>query len=137
MWSHYADKHKGICIGMSFEPASDYYFIIPVNYILEFDPPDFINDYINSLTYWYSTKYKKWSYEKEYRIINHKGGDIANLEQAAIKEVIFGCKVDSRIVNEKVKQLFEKKYNKTLFSRMEMSKNKFSLVEKKLSKPSS
>ena len=63
LWSHYADKHRGICIG--FEVGSK--FLAPVTYVskrmpLQMPPTE------ESSKQLLFTKYRDWSYEGESRV---------------------------------------------------------------------
>ncbi len=79
MWSHYADSHRGICIG--FELSLLYLninslymekMIVPVDYVKELEPINYYNHKIESVIRWLKTKSEVWSYEEEVRIIvNH------------------------------------------------------------------
>ena len=62
LWSHYADSHRGICLGFEIEEQS----IFPVSYVsrrtsLSLPPTQ---DTIKQLLF---TKYRDWSYEEELR----------------------------------------------------------------------
>ena len=69
MWSHYADKHKGICLGFDVADTS----VGPVSYsgkrlAIELEklkkPRDLSVEYVTKLFF---TKYTHWKYENEYR----------------------------------------------------------------------
>jgi hypothetical protein len=69
MWSHYADKHRGICLGFDVADES----VGPVSYsgrrlAVELEelksPRDLPVDYVTKLLF---TKYTHWKYESEYR----------------------------------------------------------------------
>jgi hypothetical protein len=62
MWAHYADSHKGICLG--FEIAEDYYK--EVNYISE--PLPFAGPSLETVNQMLYTKFDDWKYEGEVRI---------------------------------------------------------------------
>lgn len=70
LWSHYADKHRGICLGLDIPDK----YAIPVDYsrnripvaFKDNDPeqglsPDFVKEMLH-------TKYEHWAYEKERRM---------------------------------------------------------------------
>ena len=62
MWSHYADKHRGICLG--FDVAED--FLNPVTYVeqrLEW-PAKLDEAFVQRIC---KTKFSQWSYEQESR----------------------------------------------------------------------
>ncbi|MNJ43944.1 hypothetical protein D3C77_389730 [compost metagenome] len=100
-WGHYAEKHKGICIGFDVE-VDELHPIKYTDYRLEFDPA-LINTTKKRLSWlvdFFVTKHRHWEYEQEERIIVgldlvEREGDLyfASFEAAGIKvaEVIVGC----------------------------------------------
>jgi len=60
VWAHYADKHRGICLGF------EIYNFQKVDYVKErlIFPSDITLDALNAIL---STKYENWQYEKEIR----------------------------------------------------------------------
>lgn len=114
MWSYYANKHKGFCIGYD------------VKKIMECDP-DWVykgmTGYLDLYKVVYSenmptitmtgfpaqekmiiplaTKSKVWKHEQEYRILGH-GGPRENLSipNGVIREVILGCQIEDKDRNE-------------------------------------
>lgn len=103
MWSHYADNHKGFCIGFD-EKRMRYSMLFGkgdfVKYSEDFPeihPHDDAKEVQNLRTY---CKSKEWSYEEEYRFMNlyfdAGGADkdspkrIVKLEDKFIKEIILG-----------------------------------------------
>jgi len=63
LWSHYAEKHRGICLGfdMPLIPPSQ------VSYVdTRFPMPEYYNqEFVRKLLF---TKFKHWEYEEEYRV---------------------------------------------------------------------
>lgn len=99
MWSHYANKHKGVCIGFNFEAFENSEKIIqmPVKYLDEVEKFDYWDRFEKGtdeiVTYnWLLTKSKVWEYEKEIRRIytNKKGIIPFNLN--SICEIYLGIK---------------------------------------------
>lgn len=67
LWSHYADKHRGMCLGFDLEENT----VTPVNYVSErlsipypFTPDQKLETISNQLLW---TKYIDWRYEEEFR----------------------------------------------------------------------
>ncbi len=105
LWSHYADKHKGICLG--FDIPNE--FLKEVKYkgeLLAIDVEKEIEDKkpigeIRDMLL--RTKFKHWEYEEEERVIlpldkTYKEGDLYFInfcESLKIKEIIVGarCKI--------------------------------------------
>ena len=121
LWSHYADSHKGICIGirdcsstdisaMKFnvegfcteneEPLSSGLFpVYKVNYsdsgIVEWKP--FEGD-IQTFIDVHRNKAKCWEYEEEYRLIVPRGAftsKILRFDPHFLKEVYLGCCIET------------------------------------------
>jgi hypothetical protein len=120
MWSHYADGHRGFCIGFSrsyFEnliatswqelsivgggeldySASPKYLDVIVEYIKNYPKrrnqsfDDFIEQVLISII---NTKSNKWCYESEYRMVRFSKG-LLKFQPEAIKEIIIGQKTSS------------------------------------------
>lgn len=110
-WAHYADRHKGMCLG--FDVPVD--FANDVRYIkgrikfknLDFSDNAAIDAFMRKLT---QSKHDSWSYEVESRVWGTLGKPNANGlyfqpfdENIALKEVIVGAR--STISRSKVEQL--------------------------------
>lgn len=71
MWSHYGDKHKGICLGFDVDDEH----LKPVNYTetvtTAFQNPSNFIEFLESggMDKLLTLKYKDWSYEQEVRVI--------------------------------------------------------------------
>lgn len=79
MWAHYADKHRGMCLGFDVPHEEENRLISPVQYNIERlqfaldrtkDMYGIDGDFIRALMF---TKSKEWAYEQEWRTL-------ANLE---------------------------------------------------------
>jgi len=115
MWTHYADEHKGVCIGYQFpEDMSEFDSqdlmmnmshckYLPKNPIAAYLRVIGIVDDIPLLEwnkFWYEilglgliTKHKSWKYEKEIRILRKRSGTIKFLPEH-IAEITFGIKTN-------------------------------------------
>lgn len=116
MWSHYADKHKGICIEYDISPllckCKNDFILRKINY----DRTAIINkniDYLNNIELYdlnllidlFSIKSKEWRYEDEYRILYYdrekrKNGLVKHLD---IKSICFGAKTpedDKKLIRD-------------------------------------
>ena len=70
MWSHYADEHRGLCIGYNLHDLIKNYNCFPVIYSDEMPQGKELGlNKTDSLMKYILTKYSDWSYEKEWRII--------------------------------------------------------------------
>jgi DUF2971 family protein len=77
MWSHYGDRHKGICLG--FDVPDE--LIKEVNYVeslevigalTDFETDERTNEGIRILDKLFSAKYARWCYEEEIRVIGSR-----------------------------------------------------------------
>ncbi len=106
LWAHYADKHKGICLG--FDVPAEY--ARKVVYVDTRQPfPTESNDQIAQD--WIFTKFSGWRYEEECRIYakleqEENGHYFADLKEntMTLREVILGsdCPVDFTTIRELV-----------------------------------
>lgn len=117
MWSHYADEHKGICIGFKEEYLKkagvsfwkqmwNIRIIIPLmillnvfiilrimNALTEFD--NICGDILLSIL---TTKYTSWKYERERRLIVENFG-ARKFEPLAVNSIAFGLRMKERDKN--------------------------------------
>ncbi|MFB9886923.1 DUF2971 domain-containing protein [Balneatrix alpica] len=118
MWSHYADRHKGLCLGFDVADAS----VGPVSYsgkrlAVELDqlktPRELSAEYVRKIMF---TKYTHWKYENEYRAFvtldeadGATGLYFANFsDHLILKQVIVGAESDitkARLSKELGKEL--------------------------------
>ena len=106
LWSHYADEHKGICLGFDV-PESCLYEVkyVPERLQLEQLVPDEVQ-----LQKLLRTKFKDWGYEAEYRrIVRFEETQEANNlhfwpfgSDLKLREVVLGarCKVKTKFLEE-------------------------------------
>lgn len=97
MWSHYADSHKGYCIGLDYNILLKIVRSIgPVTYsdkfpVLSLFPKDPVADFMQL----FMTKSIDWAYEREIRIImRYKARQTVKIPDECIKEIIFGYKME-------------------------------------------
>lgn len=116
MWSHYADCHKGVCLGLFIPPVitSVDCLTMKVNYTDIIKPKRFYtNDQHQrglALAYWVFTKASCWCYEKEVRsfikneqnqlgIRNGKFCDV-ELHKSQLKEIYFGLETSEKDIHD-------------------------------------
>ncbi len=94
LWAHYADNHKGICLGFDLQDGPDWY-VYPVSYVKE--RPPFPSELKEQVAWeWISTKFHDWRYESEVRgfvSLDQKEGDHYFLnfgERMTLREVVLG-----------------------------------------------
>jgi|TARA_R110000823_G_scaffold206566_1_gene337244 hypothetical protein len=142
MWSHYGEKHNGVCIGFDFPHAyEDKFIICPIKYEAELKPLDGECSLARVILYWLTTKSNRWSYEKEIRAITRATektkSEILEYDGKYIKEVVFGCNVDKEKINETLILIRNSSLNidKIEFKKMEIDNDTF-LLKESLIKPS-
>ena len=110
MWSHYANKHQGVCIEFDLEKLEDNSFLdslkaVNINKVIYGDIPKNINNLPVSLFY----KTKDWEYEKEYRIVCYSEDEFLCFD--CVSRLILGAKVNMYQKNIKMIILEAKKRN--------------------------
>jgi len=134
MWSHYAKKHSGICIGFQksgFNGKPDS-VVAEVKYLVEYKPFNYDTNNSEAIKGWLTTKSDKWIYEEEVRLINNKKKEIIFFNQDQVKEIIFGCKVEESEILQTIQKLKIFGYNQSEFYRMVKMKNCFKLNKEKI-----
>lgn len=101
LWSHYADKHSGICLGFDFNIVGrqDDFFVAlrKVRYQAKITPVSFFDKRNDALDYWLHCKSLDWAYEHEVRAVINKrfGFDLFPFSRDCLKAIYFGCRVSS------------------------------------------
>lgn len=137
MWSHYAEKHSGICVGFNFPHNYEEKFILcPVKYFRELKELDGTTDVYRIILYWLTTKSIRWQYEKENRAITKsKNKDLSyeyiKYDSKYIKEIIFGVNVSGEKINKAITLIKKSNinYKRIIFKRMRINENNFLLTE--------
>lgn len=99
MWSHYANKHRGVCIGFNFdlEINSEKIIQMPVRYIENIEKCDFFNEenIVSGMMayHWLLSKSKVWQYENEVRRINISKHGLLPIQLKIISEIYLGLNI--------------------------------------------
>lgn len=96
MWSHYADDHRGYCLEFEATDTTPFFGAAQqVIYNEVFPEVDIYNTpKEEQLDHIFLTKFHGWSYEKEWRIIDHETGPgIHDYPPQLLKGVIFGFRM--------------------------------------------
>jgi Protein of unknown function (DUF2971) len=137
MWSHYADKHSGLCFKFDAHDDQTFFsFPIKVEYPEEYP----IFDYFNFRKYQFAIvqflvgiKSVDWKYEREIRIVKNKTqnsvfrGEIS-FDKKSLKEIIFGYRTSTEEIHEIKSIAQEQRYICTFF-KMSLKKKGFGLVK--------
>ena len=143
MWSHYANKHTGICIGFDFpHHYHDKFILCPVKYINELRSLEGTIEVHKVVLYWLTTKSIRWNYEKEIRAITrckdkNQEHEFINFDSSYVKEIIFGCNVTNTQITNALKVLRKSNliYDNITIKRMRINEKNF-LLKEEIIKPS-
>ncbi|WP_168195940.1 DUF2971 domain-containing protein [Nissabacter sp. SGAir0207] len=142
MWSHYADQHKGFCIG--YEILEDRSAVIhPVDYsgnrfITTSQVYDMLFGISNSIKKTAKEEIKKvillnkarpWEYEKEYRVIGEQGLQPSSFR---LKDVTFGLRFNESAMFSVMRAL-EQRTGDVNFYKVSISEKSFDLERKIIS----
>lgn len=131
MWGHYANSHKGFCLGLDVAElmkSDDIDFIGKVNYSSSFPiiiPSGNLEHQFEKQIF---SKWDKWIYEAEYRFTkNHIQNRKIVLSSQCYKEIIFGYQMENKERN-KIKNIVLKKFPDIRIYEALPSKEKFLLI---------
>lgn len=138
MWSHYANNHKGYCIGLCTNKLKEFieenYWqfgakLGEVDYKEGYPTVDFMEaDYRNIAFVRGFTKHICWNYEEEVRIIlSNKSNAVIHYPKELIKEIYFGCQMEQRFKYEVIDFLKKQDLDISLYQ-MEMGFHEFKLI---------
>ena len=153
MWSHYADSHKGLCLVVKVPKA----LVYPVHYssrriftdsnidgILKSGKAKqkkYQNKYLDNLSDKHKIaliKDKKWSYEKEWRLIFDKDDDQITADadkhffNIEIERVYLGCRFEENEEDTKKKILSACESNKIVIQKMYLSRSSYAVEAEKV-----
>ena len=144
MWSHYANLHRGYCIGIDVpgfvQLIADNFEqygckLGPVTYSDNYPVVDFMKDSEPETTFKRSfTKQSCWKYEDEYRIVFHNSPNkVIKYPKELIKEIYLGCRMSQEHKAEIKEFLTGNDLTGVKLYQMEMGYHKFELESKLLS----
>ena len=135
MWSHYAEDHKGLCLGfrtciensvlgIMFEEdclkipvpnvPKGFLRAQSINYSVDMPPPfNPLRDDISAVFKFIFSKHTNWSYERERRIVLSTGiatSPKLKFRKNTLNQIIFGMRTPDDI-KEKIKDLIRRKYS--------------------------
>lgn len=140
MWSHYGEKHAGICIGIEVEKVKNKAGLIEIDYVDSFNvlpyrsSEKYCSENRDALEHLIKVKSSSWKYEEEIRWLIYGERELwsfQDLGEIVIKEVIFGLKVSFEKVKNKIKELQLYGYENVNFYQMKSVPNEFR-IEKEL-----
>jgi hypothetical protein len=110
MWSHYANSHRGLCIGFDINLLERVSLghLKKVTYSNEFYQIG-INDEIKEFDNLFLLKSDHWAYEDEFRIIKRgSANEIITFPDDAIRKIIIGLKTPENHKSEILKLAYQK-----------------------------
>lgn len=131
MWAHYSQSHQGFCVG--FARAADNTLgtaAYPVHYTKElprltarhFDS----RVHPNSFDHLWLTKSSDWAYEREWRVVAERGGELRSLN-APVVELILGIRMEAAY-RQQVLDILKGKGRSILVYQATRDKTRFGLV---------
>ena len=130
MWSHYSDKHQGLCFQFDIEKDPNL-FVLPfdVKYVSSISPinifkGELTNERIKQII---AQKYTKWGYEQEVRVIKYTDEiNLSNVDKGkaikfnpeALRKIIFGCKASKETISKYKSLCANNGFNHVEFSQM-------------------
>jgi hypothetical protein len=123
MWSHYADKHKGICIRFNIDKESEMSkYLTEVDYVFEY-PQVYINEE-KEYGKFFKSKFISWQHESEVRIIKPKAcGEYLRLNENEIDAVIFGIKSEGKEIEKVLNWISARKAKIKLFKALMVNRD--------------
>jgi len=133
MWSHYANKHQGVCVGFKVVPIDPFFGnCYPVIYREEYPETAISDSEIEITNTAFLTKSSDWAYEREYRIIeNINGPGLYKFPSHLLSEIIIGCQAPIEL-REKVIGMARNHPTKPQVFQAEIAPREFRLLSKKL-----
>jgi hypothetical protein len=98
MWSHYADSHRGLCL--EFDGSYEFFARAqPITYKSERPTINAFRDSLDKMVIEaLLTKAQHWSYEKEWRVIDHATGPgVYRFPAAALTGIILGAQIPDKV----------------------------------------
>lgn len=131
MWSHYADKHSGICLGFDLYPvnrADNNLMIMSVSYVKSIRRLNFFKDRDAILFHWLFTKSHVWEYEDEVRAFFSDRNGLIPFEKRCLREVYFGVRTNKEQKEAILAALRNNGYQDVKVSSLVISENTFDLA---------
>jgi hypothetical protein len=125
MWSHYADKHRGICLVFALAdscPLENEIYWKRMNmsqvYYTNLMPVNYLKSKEEAIKNLFFTKSNEWSYENEWRMFILEDVKFMKFKPEFLKGVIFGANVSEDEILRFKKLFVDLDYKKVYFGRM-------------------
>jgi len=137
MWTHYANNHKGFCVGYNVKKLIDFiksktdeYALSPIAYSHNMPviiPPLSLGSRFDNIVRRLTTKSFEWSYEKEFRLIIHEPDKCFQVPHKTIEEIIIGCNATPETEDD-IFKLWKNKYPKSKLFKAKTDANKYKIL---------
>ncbi len=127
LWSHYADAHKGFCVGFNTNKLVSHVkgTFEKVTYQCDFPIFKFLENHTVNFSKALATKHNQWDYEKEWRITKANSADQEiDILNDTLVELYLGAKMNSNAKGE-IKEILERKTAQVRIFEMQLSKRLF------------
>jgi hypothetical protein len=131
MWSHYADHHRGVCLGFRFSdelPQSLMQF--PVRYVNELTSSNLFEKPFLTIVNWLFTKSHVWEYEEEVRIALMNNNGLVPFHTSSLSEVYYGLRLSPENISNIKQALVVNNFTPTFEKQMRINKLTFDLTTK-------
>lgn len=126
MWSHYADKHQGVCFKFDLlQDLNAFMITIPVEYNSEYPEFDSLNGNPTPII---RRKSSDWQYEQEYRTIKTKVHGLYEIKKDVLVEIIFGCRISPEDTFKIKAAVLSNGYHNVLLTEAKMKDSSFGLA---------
>lgn len=127
LWSHYAQNHKGICLGFSKKITEIASMTGKVKYADHYKKAPFFKMNGEAVYHLIFTKSKDWSYEQEIRAVRILDNGKTDFDISNLTEIIFGCKTENKVVQEMKKLISDLGIKHIKFKQAKQIKSSFDL----------
>ncbi|MCS0436333.1 DUF2971 domain-containing protein [Vibrio diabolicus] len=132
LWSHYADYHKGVAVGLELRKDLDFFLMpIKINYEESYEPLNYLKNPQQAIIDTLKIKSAQWEYEKEVRVYKSASG-LYQISPDAIKEIRFGIKTSEQDIQDIKKLCLQKGLTEIAFYKAKKECSKFAINFDKL-----
>lgn len=124
LWSHYGDKHKGVCLGFKMDHTENV-IIAHINYIKEQKKIRYWDENKNMFPAWACTKSHIWSYENEIRAIYLFQNGLIKFDSKCLLEIYYGLRTSSNNIEILENIISQKGYEIEKRHKIEMNPKEF------------
>jgi hypothetical protein len=129
MWSHYSDKHFGVCLGFAFEESDTKdYLQAPVRYADKLEMNHYVKDTRKAMYDWFFCKSHIWEYEEEIRRVSINKKGLIPFEKKELCEIHYGLRVSDEQILFLENLLKENQYSINQRKRMMINANTFDIL---------